>query len=155
MKNKELEKILRDKDSKSAKMNKIVNKKEIDNKKEIPKTNIPKKEITTEVIAMIEIKEKEVQAETEVETKIEVEAKIEDMAVEVSRVTAIIHNHNRMVDITEVIAEVTAEVTEDIVTTKIVITTETTTNRIITTVWFKHPNLSKKENPFLSLLLNQ
>lgn len=156
-KNKELEKILREIDSTSAKMIIDVS------KKEIP-TNSNKKDKTKKEIAMADkmierIEIKEVEAETEKkeadttdkkEEKKEVETK-EDMAVEVNRITTIIHNHNnnRMVDITEV--------TEDIITTIMVITTETTTtmNRIITTIWFKKPNLSKKENPFLSLLLNQ
>jgi hypothetical protein len=131
-------------------------------KKEIA-SNSNKKDKTKKEIAMVDkmiekIEIKEVEAETEkkeAETtdkkkeKKEVETK-EDMAVEVNRVTTIIHNHNhnRMVDITEV--------TEDIITTIMVITETTTTmNRIITTIWFKKPNLSKKENPFLSLLLNQ
>jgi len=156
-KNKELEKILREIDRTSAKMIIDVSKKEI-------LTNSNKKDKTKKEIAMADkmiekIEIKEVVAETEKkeadtidkkEEKKEVETK-EDMAVEVNRITTIIHNHNnnRMVDITEV--------TEDIITTIMVITTETTTtmNRIITTIWFKKPNLSKKENPFLSLLLNQ
>ena len=149
--------MLREIEITSAKMINVVNGIEIANNKDKTKIEIA---MADKMIEMIEIKEMEAETEKiEVEAETEVETKIEDM--EVSRVTATIHNHNnnnnnnnlnRMVDITE-----ETEVAEEMVTTIMVIAMETTTkmNRIIITIWFKHPNLSKRENLFLSLLLNQ